>query len=126
MTYKFLCLDRLPGRADNCRTRFPHRFPAPWLAPLEYASVSRGSFCVSPRRNPMTKLGGWKSICAVLVLCTATAIVSPGQTFTTLHSFDGADGTVPQGTLIQGLDGNLYGTTYEGGANGVGTIYQIT
>jgi uncharacterized repeat protein (TIGR03803 family) len=77
----------------------------------------------------MTKLGGWKSICAVLVLCNATAISSPAQTFTTLHSFDGTDGKVPQGGVILGLDGNLYGTTPEGGANSndnSGTAYKVT
>src|ERR1700736_6512262 len=51
LTYKFFCLDSLSGHADNRSTRFPHRFPAAWLAPLEYASVSRGGFGVSPRRN---------------------------------------------------------------------------
>ncbi len=33
-----------------------------------------------------------------------------------LHNFNLADGAFPQGDLIFGADGNLYGTTYEGGA----------
>ena len=54
--------------------------------------------------------------------------VSPGGTFTSLYSFTGgtADGSSPVGKLVQASDGNLYGVTNTGGANGCGTIYQIT
>ena len=62
----------------------------------------------------------------------ATAIVSPAQTFTILHAFDGTDGTMPT-QLVQGIDGNFYGTTgYGGGSNcslgygGCGTAFKIT
>ena len=50
----------------------------------------------------------------------------PGTTFTTLHSFSGADGTKSFAGLLQGKNGNLYGTTYYGGANNDGEIFQIT
>jgi len=44
-----------------------------------------------------------------------------------LWSFGGAgDGTNPEGNLLLANDGNLYGTTYEGGANGAGTVFQLT
>ena len=37
------------------------------------------------------------------------------------------DGAVPESALIQGTDGNFYGTTYGGGANGnYGTIFKVT
>jgi uncharacterized repeat protein (TIGR03803 family) len=46
---------------------------------------------------------------------------------TVLYSFTGAaDGGVPQATLIQGIDGNFYGTTARGGASGEGTVFKIT
>jgi len=47
------------------------------------------------------------------------------QTLTTLHSFNGADGSSPEGTLVQGSDGNLYGTTPLGGAHAKGTVFKI-
>jgi uncharacterized repeat protein (TIGR03803 family) len=78
----------------------------------------------------MMKLGGWKSICALLVLFTATAIVSRAQTFTTLHSFclqsGCTDGENPRVGVVQGRDGLLYGTTYQGGTIGYGTFFKIT
>ena len=57
--------------------------------------------------------------------------ISPdGVTFNTLHSFcsQGAclDGTSPYAGLVQGNDGNFYGTTHDGGANGKGTIFSVT
>ena len=43
-----------------------------------------------------------------------------------IHSFDYDDGAVPVGGLVQGTDGNLYGTTSQGGVGGDGTVFQIT
>jgi uncharacterized repeat protein (TIGR03803 family) len=61
------------------------------------------------------------------VVCAAGAIDSPAQTFTTLASFDGADGAYASfGSLVQGFDGNFYGTTYGGGANQAGAVFKVT
>ncbi|MGC1386887.1 MAG: choice-of-anchor tandem repeat GloVer-containing protein [Steroidobacteraceae bacterium] len=47
---------------------------------------------------------------------------------TVLHSFSGgSDGQLPQQTqLIEGSDGNFYGTTPYGGTNSRGVVYRIT
>jgi uncharacterized repeat protein (TIGR03803 family) len=45
---------------------------------------------------------------------------------TTLHSFNGADGTNPYGILTFGSDGTLYGTTLAGGAFDDGTVFAMT
>jgi uncharacterized repeat protein (TIGR03803 family) len=56
--------------------------------------------------------------------------ITPSGTLTTLHSFCSqsgcADGRNPYAALVQGIDGNLYGTTLEGGAKGFGTVFKIT
>jgi len=72
------------------------------------------------------KLNWGKRAYAVLVLCAATAIVLPAQTFTTLFSFDVTDGKTPYAGLVQAINGDLYGTTYAGGANNAGTVFKIT
>jgi uncharacterized repeat protein (TIGR03803 family) len=81
----------------------------------------------------MAKLDLWKRVCAVLLLLVAMAIASPAQTFTTLASFDKADGAQPAfASLAQGLDGSLYGTTRFGSNNtsyrskGYGTFFRVT
>ncbi len=43
-----------------------------------------------------------------------------------LYSFAGSDGANPDAGLVQGNDGNFYGTTYAGGANNEGTVFKIT
>ena len=46
---------------------------------------------------------------------------------TTLHNFDGTDGSNPIAALIQATDGNFYGTTYAGGTAGDwGTVFKMT
>jgi uncharacterized repeat protein (TIGR03803 family) len=58
-------------------------------------------------------------------------------TLTTIYTFcsqtNCSDGNFPAGPLVQGTDGNLYGTTYEGGndstcdaPHGCGTVFKIT
>jgi uncharacterized repeat protein (TIGR03803 family) len=64
---------------------------------------------------------------AAFILFAAMAITLPAQTFTTLHSFDITDGEYPVTSLVQADNGDLYGTTPEGGANQLwGTIFKIT
>ena len=58
--------------------------------------------------------------------CGTIFQISPGGAFTTLYSFAGSDGSFPVGPLVQGTDGNLYGTTVEGGAADEGTVFMIT
>jgi uncharacterized repeat protein (TIGR03803 family) len=57
---------------------------------------------------------------------TQTTTVAPTVTFTTLHNFNGTDGELPYAGLVQGTDGNFYGTTHQGGANGGGTVFKVT
>jgi uncharacterized repeat protein (TIGR03803 family) len=65
-------------------------------------------------------------ICAIAALTVAAAEVLPAQTFTVLKRFNIANGAVPAGPVVQGLDGNFYGTTSSGGANSGGTVFRIT
>jgi uncharacterized protein (TIGR03437 family) len=57
--------------------------------------------------------------------------ITPSGILTTLYSFcfdtadDCPDGTGPN-SLVQGVDGNLYGTTYEGGIQGYGTAFSLS
>jgi uncharacterized repeat protein (TIGR03803 family) len=73
----------------------------------------------------LSRLRNCRTACAVLLLCTATAIASPAQTFLTLLDFNGTDGSLPLGPLTQNADGTLYGTTLSGGANGYGTVFKL-
>lgn len=66
------------------------------------------------------------TLLAALALCGTACSPGDASTFTLLHSFNGADGVSPNGALVQGADGNFYGTTDEGGTNGTGTVFQIT
>jgi uncharacterized repeat protein (TIGR03803 family) len=63
---------------------------------------------------------------AALAFASIFCAGSSAQTFKTLHSFDGTDGSSIYGGLLQATDGNLYGLTFQGGLNGWGTIFRIT
>ena len=54
--------------------------------------------------------------------------ISTNGALTSLYSFTGGnDGANPNAGLVQGSDGNFYGTTYHGGTNGGnGTVFQIS
>lgn len=56
--------------------------------------------------------------------------LTPGGAYTNLVFFTGTSGAYPgvhpDGVLVQGPDGNFYGTTSQGGANGWGTIFRLS
>jgi uncharacterized repeat protein (TIGR03803 family) len=65
--------------------------------------------------------------------CGTVFKITPRGTFTTLHSFEGTDGSEPWAGLVQATDGDFYGTTAAGGANCIygvlnacGTVFKIT
>ena len=56
--------------------------------------------------------------------------ITPGGTLTTLYSFcsqtNCTDGSNSFAGLVQAANGDLYGTTGDGGANGYGAVFKIT
>jgi hypothetical protein len=44
----------------------------------------------------------------------------------TLHNFDGSDGQYVFSSMVFDQQGNIYGTTQVGGANGYGVIWELT
>jgi uncharacterized repeat protein (TIGR03803 family) len=99
------------------------------------------------RRRATLAPGWWRTfgiLCLQICLFgAATAMVSRAQDqqpssnsvkFTTLLNFNGTDGGNPAGPLVQGLDGNLYGTAVAGGSSAYcpfgtgfcGTVFKIT
>jgi uncharacterized repeat protein (TIGR03803 family) len=53
--------------------------------------------------------------------------ISPGGSYSNLYSFGSLpDGQSPMAGLVQGSDGNFYGTTSAGGTNGYGTVFRIS
>jgi uncharacterized repeat protein (TIGR03803 family) len=64
---------------------------------------------------------------AVALLCVVTSIASASATYKDLVNFDTTNGQNPiDVTLVQGIDGDLYGTTQLGGTYGNGTVFKIS
>jgi len=81
-----------------------------------------------PRSGSFSLAG---TACILFTFCAATAMASLAQEFNTLANFAGGNGNHPQASLIQGTDGNFYGTTYAGGVSndcsaGCGTVFKVT
>ena len=76
--------------------------------------------------------GAYKSGGCENLGCGTVFKLKPGSrgkwTESVLHSFNdnGVDGWEPSAGLVRDAAGNLYGTTYSGGAHGYGTVFEIT
>ena len=58
---------------------------------------------------------------------TAQPCTAQSATYATLYSFSGGtDGALPEGGVTIGKSGALYGATYFGGSNGLGTAFKLT
>ena len=65
-------------------------------------------------------------VSVVVLLLAAVSLASASAEFV-IRKFPktGISGCVPQGNLIADNSGNLYGTAYQGGAFGNGTVYKL-
>ena len=63
---------------------------------------------------------------AIASLCIVTSMAFASVTFKNLVNFNGSDGNNPTNMiLVQGTDGELYGTTQYGGSANLGTVFKI-
>ncbi len=82
---------------------------------------------VSPALDQAGQLYGTTSVQNGAAFDGALWRIDVSGHFSVLHSFLAAvDGARPNGPLLLGKDGDLYGTTATGGAGGAGTLYRIT
>src|SRR5260221_6369365 len=81
------------------------------------------SFCL--RFSRLFALTGFLTVVVAGVL-TPSRIASAQPTLTALHSFTGGGAKGPFAAMIQGTDGNLYGTTVSGGLYNLGTVFRMT
>jgi uncharacterized repeat protein (TIGR03803 family) len=77
-----------------------------------------------------TTAGGAVSCTSRGGFCGVVYELSPGSggswSESVLVNFTGANGLVPEGSLIFDSAGNLYGTTTSGGAHGHGTVFELS
>jgi uncharacterized repeat protein (TIGR03803 family) len=123
--------------AGGCGTAFEIT-PAGTLTPLHSFDGSDGSFpeaglvqATDGNFYGTTGSGGASTNCTGG--CGTVFELTPTGTLTTLHSFDGTDGSLIAG-LIQGTDGTFYGLTTTGGSDdscdyvgivGCGTVFSL-
>jgi uncharacterized repeat protein (TIGR03803 family) len=69
-----------------------------------------------------TTSGGTNNAGTVFSFTNESGVWKPGN----VYSFNGTNGLGPFGNLALDAAGNLYGTTYQGGANNWGAIFQLT
>ena len=66
------------------------------------------------------------NLAIVAAVIAAGPITVSAQVLTVLHSFNGSDGQLAESALVQGSDGNFYGTTALGGAHYWGTVFKFS
>jgi len=71
-----------------------------------------------------TDAGGSSSLCSNG--CGTIFKITSRGVLSTLHEFKLWDGASPDGTLVEGTDGNFYGTAFSGGVGGYGTVFRLT
>jgi uncharacterized repeat protein (TIGR03803 family) len=74
--------------------------------------------------------GAWSAqvLLGLAAGCCAVPVLADSISETLLYSFSetGAEGAMPESSLLLGKDGAFYGTTSQGGSNGQGAAFRIT
>jgi len=74
----------------------------------------------------VSKFAALRTALLAFGFCVAAAIIAHGQALAPIVTFNGTNGSEPRAGMIQGSDGNFYGTTSLGGANNGGTVFRMT
>jgi uncharacterized repeat protein (TIGR03803 family) len=90
-------------------------------------SASGTSYSVAVQTQPTANTCTVSSGAGTVGAANVTSVVVTCVSETTIYSFGAApDGNFPTVGVIQGSDGNFYGTTYYGGASGNGTVFELS
>jgi len=95
------------------------------LGPIPGQSVAPLLLATDGNFYGTTNYGGANS-CGNGYYCGAVFKLTPKGIVTTVYNFDGTNGKFPWAPVIQGSDGNFYGTAYQGGSFGAGVVYKLT
>jgi uncharacterized repeat protein (TIGR03803 family) len=95
------------------------------------ASAPFGSMVADAAGNLYGVASNYRSpTCGSSQHCGAVFKLTSGSggkwTYSILHVFKGSDGDTPYGTLVFDSAGNLYGTTFQGGAYNLGTVFELS
>lgn len=97
------------------------------LTTLAGFTGTNGEYCYAPLAlGPDSNFYGTTLEDDYGVLSGTVFQITTNGALTTIHAFSGSDGAYPVAGLAEGPDGNLYGTTLDGGIGGVGTVFRIT
>lgn len=115
----------LAQQSGFARTQDANVIPLTWfgLGTDDHPSAPRGNLLMASDGNFYftSANGGANTVGSV-------ASLTPAGVVTLLHSFasDNNEGQAPFAGVIAASDGNLYGTTYLGGADNGGSVYRLT
>jgi uncharacterized repeat protein (TIGR03803 family) len=111
----FFCMATSAAQAQTATAATAYSFPAGAFPVSSLIQAGDGNF------YGVTNLGGTYNEGSIYRL-------TPAGAYSSIYSFTGlsSDGGEPAAGLTQAGDGNLYGTTTVGGANEVGTIFNIS
>jgi len=118
---------RLERSAQLPINRHKPRIPAPSVRRASTLTLGLRIGAARVEGCDMNSVSLSKIACLLVVFCVSMAIGTTAQMLTTLVNFSDANGADSFAPLIQGTDGNFYGTTADGGANqDSGTVFKMT
>ena len=101
-----------------------HGTPAPGFA-LSVVHEFPAALVQTPKYLGLSKDGNLYGATSAVGLSNGTVFRLTGSTYTTIATLDYATEGGPYGAPFLGVNGSLYGLTFDGGSTGIGSVYTI-